>query len=99
MLLKMQEIASRKHDAKMIPSSLSVVLGVDVGTSGVRSLASTSGGDVLAEAHAALSDLPAVGPAYDLDLRRCMGFDWCAPSGRAHRLDSAFAPGRCPGLD
>ena len=51
----------------MIPSNLPIVLGIDVGTSGVRSLASTAEGDVLAEAHSALSDLPAAGPAHEQD--------------------------------
>jgi len=43
------------------------VLGVDVGTSGVRSLAATAEGDVLAEARAALSDLPAAATAHEQD--------------------------------
>ena len=51
----------------MTPSILPVVLGVDVGTSGVRSLAATCEGDVLAEARAALSDLPAAKPAHEQD--------------------------------
>jgi hypothetical protein len=50
----------------MNPSDLPMVLGVDVGTSGVRSLASTADGEVVAEAHAALSDLPAAGSALTL---------------------------------
>jgi len=44
-----------------------MVLGVDVGTSGVRSLAATAEGEVLSEAHAALSDLPAAGSAHEQD--------------------------------
>jgi D-ribulokinase len=52
---------------KMIPSGQSIVLGVDVGTSGVRSLAATAEGDVLAEARATLSDLPAAGAAHEQD--------------------------------
>ncbi len=51
----------------MTSSKLSIVLGIDVGTSGVRSLAATGEGDVLAEAHAALSDLPAAGSAHEQD--------------------------------
>jgi sugar (pentulose or hexulose) kinase len=51
----------------MTPSSPPIVLGVDVGTSGVRSLAVTAEGDVLAEARAALSDLPAAGSAHEQD--------------------------------
>ncbi len=51
----------------MISSDLPLVLGVDVGTSGVRSLAATAEGEVLAEAHAALSDLPAAAPAHEQD--------------------------------
>lgn len=47
--------------------NLPIVLGIDVGTSGVRSLATTADGDVLAEAHAALRDLPAVGAAHEQD--------------------------------
>jgi len=43
------------------------VLGIDVGTSGVRSVASTAEGEVLAEAHAALSDLPSEGSAHEQD--------------------------------
>ena len=38
-----------------------------MGTSGVRSLAATAEGEVLAEAHAALSDLPAAAPAHEQD--------------------------------
>ena len=51
----------------MVLSHLPIVLGVDVGTSGVRSLAVTAEGDVLAEARAALSDLPATGSAHEQD--------------------------------
>jgi len=53
----------------MTPSILPIVLGVDVGTSGVRSLAATAEGDVLAEARAALSDLPAVASAHEQDVK------------------------------
>jgi xylulokinase len=48
-------------------SDLPIVLGIDVGTSGVRSLAATADGGVLAEARAALSDLPAAGSAHEQD--------------------------------
>jgi len=51
----------------MISSNLPIVLGVDVGTSGVRSLAATAEGVVLAESRAALSDLPAAGSAHEQD--------------------------------
>ena len=51
----------------MIPSELPILLGIDVGTSGVRSLATTAGGEVVAEAHASLSDLPATGSAHEQD--------------------------------
>jgi sugar (pentulose or hexulose) kinase len=61
--MKMQELSENRQD--MISSNLPMVLGVDVGTSGVRSLASTAEGDVLAEVHAALSDLPAAGSAHE----------------------------------
>ena len=43
------------------------MLGIDVGTSGVRSLAATAEGEVLAEARAPLSDLPAAGAAHEQD--------------------------------
>ncbi len=51
----------------MISSNLPIVLGVDVGTSGVRSLAATAKGEVLAESRAALSDLPSTGSAHEQD--------------------------------
>ena len=51
----------------MISSDLPIVLGLDVGTSGVRSLAATADGEVAAEAHAPLSDLPATGSAHEQD--------------------------------
>ena len=51
----------------MISLGPPIVLGVDVGTSGVRSIAATVDGDVLAEARAALSDLPAAAPAHEQD--------------------------------
>ncbi|MGO8785878.1 MAG: FGGY-family carbohydrate kinase [Terriglobia bacterium] len=51
----------------MTPSNLPIVLGIDVGTSGVRSLAATADGEVLAEARAALSDLPAARCAHEQD--------------------------------
>jgi sugar (pentulose or hexulose) kinase len=44
-----------------------VVIGVDVGTSGVRALAATAEGEVLADARAALIDLPAAGSAHEQD--------------------------------
>ena len=50
-----------------IPSNPPIVLGIDVGTSGVRSLAATAEGEVLAEARAPLSDLPAAGSAHEQD--------------------------------
>ena len=51
----------------MIQSEQQVVLGVDVGTSGVRALAATADGQVLAEARAGLCDLPAEPPAHEQD--------------------------------
>jgi xylulokinase len=51
----------------MTSSDLPLVLGIDVGTSGVRSLAATAEGDVLAEARAPLIDLPAAGSAHEQD--------------------------------
>ena len=53
----------------MIRSDLPIVLGIDVGTSGVRSLAATADGEVLAEAHISLSDLPTIGAAHEQDAR------------------------------
>jgi len=53
----------------MISSSSPIVLGIDVGTSGVRSLAATAKGEVLAEARAPLCDLPAQGAAHEQDAR------------------------------
>lgn len=46
---------------------LPIVLGIDVGTSGVRSLAATADGNVVAEARAALFDLPTTGPVHEQD--------------------------------
>src|SRR5579862_4621680 len=46
---------------------LPMVLGIDVGTSGVRLLAATADGAVVAEARAALCDLPTTGPAHEQD--------------------------------
>lgn len=51
----------------MTSSGSPTVLGIDVGTSGVRSLAATAEGEVLAEARAPLSDLPAEGAAHEQD--------------------------------
>jgi sugar (pentulose or hexulose) kinase len=51
----------------MTRSDQPIVLGVDVGTSGVRALAVTAEGEVLAEAHAALADLPVAAPAHEQD--------------------------------
>ena len=51
----------------MIPSNAPLVLGIDVGTSGVRSIAVAASGDVLAESRALLSDLPTVGAAHEQD--------------------------------
>ena len=50
-----------------IPSNAPLVLGIDVGTSGVRSIAVTASGEVLAEARAPLSDLPTAGAAHEQD--------------------------------
>jgi sugar (pentulose or hexulose) kinase len=61
------EMRAARNYLRMVLSHLPIVLGVDVGTSGVRSLAATAEGDVLAEAHAALSDLPAAGSAHEQD--------------------------------
>jgi sugar (pentulose or hexulose) kinase len=44
-----------------------VLIGIDVGTSGVRSIAVTRNGDVLAEARAPLAELPASGAAHEQD--------------------------------
>ena len=43
------------------------VIGVDVGTSGVRSIAVTAAGKALAESRAPLADLPATGAAHEQD--------------------------------
>jgi xylulokinase len=51
----------------MISSGPPIVLGVDVGTSGVRSIAATADGNVVAEARVALSDLPVAAPAHEQD--------------------------------
>ncbi len=51
------------------PSNLPPVIGIDVGTSGVRSLVATADGEVLAEARAPLFDLPTPGPAHEQDAR------------------------------
>jgi len=50
--------------ASQIPA---VVIGIDVGTSGARTLAATTRGDVLAEAHASISDYRAEGPIHEQD--------------------------------
>jgi sugar (pentulose or hexulose) kinase len=50
-----------------IPSNAPFVLGIDVGTSGVRSIAVTATGDVPAESRAPLFDLPAAGAAHEQD--------------------------------
>ena len=63
--MKRQGVSANRRE--MISSDFPIVLGVDVGTSGVRSLASTAEGEVVAEAHAALSDLPAAGSAHEQD--------------------------------
>jgi len=47
--------------------SAPIVIGVDVGTSGVRALAATAQGEVLAEARAPLVDLPTPAPAHEQD--------------------------------
>ena len=51
----------------MIPSASDFVIGIDVGTSGVRAIAVTKDGNVLAESRAPLSDLPAAGAAHEQD--------------------------------
>jgi sugar (pentulose or hexulose) kinase len=51
----------------MTQPDLPIVLGLDVGTSGVRTVAASPAGDVLAEARAPLSDLPAAAPAHEQD--------------------------------
>lgn len=47
--------------------SAPIVIGIDVGTSGVRALAATAQGEVLAEARAPLVDLPTLAPAHEQD--------------------------------
>ena len=66
----------------MIRSDLPIVLGIDVGTSGVRSLAATADGEVLAEAHISLSDLPTIGAAHEQDARAW----WSAVCQTTHEL-------------
>lgn len=48
----------------MTHAGIHVVLGVDVGTSGLRPLAATPDGEVLAEARAGLSDMAAAALAH-----------------------------------
>ncbi len=62
-------MAAQSSDLKAMRdlSAPPIVLGIDVGTSGVRTLAATADGEVLAEARAALSDLPAAPPAHEQD--------------------------------
>jgi sugar (pentulose or hexulose) kinase len=74
----------------MIPSALPIVLGVDVGTSGVRSLAATPEGDVLAEARAALFDLPAAGSAHEQDPNAW----WRAVCHTMNALRKSLEPGQ-----
>jgi sugar (pentulose or hexulose) kinase len=74
----------------MSPSDLPIVLGVDVGTSGVRSLAATAEGDVLAEARAALSDLPAAGLAHEQDANMW----WRAVCHTIKELQKSLGTGR-----
>jgi D-ribulokinase len=50
-----------------MPVDQEIVIGIDVGTSGVRSLAATGAGDVVAEAHAMLPNLAAPPPAHEQD--------------------------------
>lgn len=51
----------------MNSSALPFVIGIDVGTSGVRSIAVTAAGEALAESRAPLADLPATGAAHEQD--------------------------------
>jgi sugar (pentulose or hexulose) kinase len=51
----------------MTPTHPPIVIGIDVGTSGVRSVAATAEGEVLAEAREAISDLPTEGAAHEQD--------------------------------
>jgi sugar (pentulose or hexulose) kinase len=48
-------------------TEIPIVLGIDVGTSGVRCVVATANGDVLAEAREPLFDLPASGLAHEQD--------------------------------
>jgi sugar (pentulose or hexulose) kinase len=48
-------------------SQVSIVIGLDVGTSGARAVAATASGDVIAEAHAAISDYRADGSIHEQD--------------------------------
>ncbi len=73
----------------MISSTSSFVLGIDVGTSGVRSVAVTATGEVLAEARAPLSDLPAVGAAHEQDA----GAWWSAVCQTIQELRRSLDPG------
>jgi sugar (pentulose or hexulose) kinase len=75
----------------MVLSHLPIVLGVDVGTSGVRSLAATAEGDILAEARAALSDLPAAGSAHEQDANAW----WRAVCNTIRELRKSLEAGSC----
>jgi sugar (pentulose or hexulose) kinase len=74
----------------MIPSGSPIVLGIDVGTSGVRSLAATAEGEVLAEARAPLFDLPAEGAAHEQDA----GAWWRAVCQTIQELRKSLEAGR-----
>jgi xylulokinase len=66
------------------------VLGVDVGTSGVRSLAATADGDILAEARVPLSDLPVPGPGHEQHASQW----WPAVAHTLNELRNTLGPGR-----
>ena len=72
----------------MIPA-LPIVLGIDVGTSGVRSLAVTAEGEVLAQACAELCDLPTTGAAHEQDANAW----WRALCGTLRDLQKSLASG------
>jgi sugar (pentulose or hexulose) kinase len=80
----------------MQPHTAAVVIGIDVGTSGVRTLVATAGGNVLAEAQAALADGCAEGSVHEQDPH-----DWwravCHTIKRALHKLSAEEPGALAG--
>jgi len=82
----------------MIRSDLPIVLGIDVGTSGVRSVATTTQGEVLAEAHTSLSDLPTIGAAHEQDPRAWWSAVCHTTQELRKKLESAQQWARIAGL-